>query len=47
MVAISITDKDTTAYTIPEPVHEGFSRLAVALWVALAVVMVALYVYFN
>ncbi|MBQ4388288.1 MAG: sodium/solute symporter [Prevotella sp.] len=47
MAVISLMDRDTTTYTIPAPVHEGFSRLAVGLWIALAVVMVALYVYFN
>jgi len=47
MVIVSLTDKDTTRYTIPAPVHEGFSKLAVGLWVALAVVMVGLYIVFN
>ena len=47
MVIISLTDGDKTPYTIPEPIREGFSKLAVGLWTALAIVMVALYVYFN
>ncbi|MDE7086397.1 MAG: Na+/glucose cotransporter, partial [Prevotella sp.] len=47
MVVISLTDGDGTSYEIPEPIREGWSRLATGLWVALAVVMVALYLYFN
>ena len=47
MVIISLTDKDKTHYQIPAPINEGWSRLAVALWIALAVVMVALYCFFN
>ncbi|MBQ9645493.1 MAG: Na+/glucose cotransporter, partial [Prevotella sp.] len=47
MVLISLTDRDRTTYQIPAPVREGWSRLAVGLWIALAVVMVSLYVYFN
>ena len=47
MVVLSLTDKDQTQYDIPAPVREERSRLAVALWIALAVVMVSLYVYFN
>ena len=47
MVILSLTDKDKTVYTIPAPVHEDFSKLAVGLWIALAVVMISLYVYFN
>ena len=47
MVIISLTDSDKTQYTIPEPIHEGWSKLAVSLWVALAIVMISLYVYFN
>ena len=47
MIIISLTDSDKTQYTIPEPIHEGWSKLAVSLWIALAVVMISLYVYFN
>ena len=47
MVVISLTDGDKTAYEIPAPVREGWSRLAVGLWVALAIVMVSLYICFN
>ena len=47
MVLISLTDRDRTQYEIPQPVREPVSRLAVGLWVALAVVMVALYLVFN
>ena len=47
MVIISLTRRDWTHYTIPAPVHEGVSRLAVGLWIALTVVMISLYVYFN
>ena len=47
MVVISMTDGDKTQYEIPAPVKEERSRLAVALWVALAVVMIGLYVFFN
>ena len=47
MVLISLTDKDKTEYKIPEPIHEGWSKLAISLWIALAFVMIGLYVYFN
>ncbi|MBR1546641.1 MAG: sodium:solute symporter [Prevotella sp.] len=47
MVVISLTDKDKTVYEIPAPVHENQSRLAIGLWIALAVVMIGLYIYFN
>jgi SSS family solute:Na+ symporter len=47
MAVISLTDRSQTRYSIPEPIHEGWSRLAVAMWLALAVVMVALYIFFN
>jgi SSS family solute:Na+ symporter len=47
MVIISLTDSDKTQYAIPEPIHEGWSKLAVSLWIALAIVMISLYVYFN
>jgi SSS family solute:Na+ symporter len=47
MAVISLTDKDKTQYVIPAPVREGWSKLAVTLWIALAIVMVSLYVYFN
>lgn len=47
MVIISLTDKDGTDYQIPEPIHESWSRLAVSLWIALAIVMIGLYIYFN
>ena len=47
MVIISLTDGDKTQYNIPAPVREGWSKLAVGLWLALAVVMISLYVYFN
>jgi SSS family solute:Na+ symporter len=47
MVIISLTDRDQTQYHIPEPINEGWSRLAISLWVTLAVVMIGLYIYFN
>ena len=47
MVLISLTDSDKKHYEIPAPIHEGWSRLAVVLWTALAVVMVGLYIFFN
>ncbi len=47
MAIISLTDKDTTVYTIPEPIREGWSKLAFGLWTALVVVMISLSVYFN
>ena len=47
MILISLTDSDKTRYEIPAPVKEDWSRLAIGLWVALAVVMVSLYIYFN
>ena len=47
MTAISLMDRKGTVYEIPAPVRERQSRLAIALWAALAVVMVALYIFFN
>ena len=47
MVIISLTDRDQTQYHIPEPINEGWSRLAISLWITLAVVMIGLYIYFN
>jgi SSS family solute:Na+ symporter len=47
MVLISLIDSDKKRYEIPAPIHEGWSRLAVVLWTALAVVMVGLYIFFN
>ena len=47
MILISLTDKDKTIFAIPAPIQEGFSKLAVGLWIALAVVMVSLYIFFN
>ena len=47
MVIISLTAKDKTGHEIPAPIHESQSKLAIGLWIALAVVMIGLYVYFN
>ena len=47
MIIISLTDRDKTVYKIPAPIHEGFSKMAVSLWTALAIVMISLYVFFN
>ena len=47
MIIISLTDSDKTPYTIPAPIREGWSKLAIGLWIALATVMVSLYIYFN
>ena len=47
IMIISIADKNKTRYEIPAPIHEDKSRLAIGLWIALAVVMVSLYIYFN
>jgi SSS family solute:Na+ symporter len=47
MAIISLTDSDKTQYEIPAPVREGWSKLATTLWIALAVVMICLYVFFN
>jgi SSS family solute:Na+ symporter len=47
MAIISLTDRDKTRYEIPAPVREGWSKLAIGLWIALAVVMIGLYIYFN
>lgn len=47
MVIISLTDSDKTHYHIPDPVQAPLSRLAVGLWVVLAIVMISLYVFFN
>jgi SSS family solute:Na+ symporter len=47
MAIISLTDSDDTQYEIPAPVREGWSKLATTLWIALAVVMISLYVFFN
>ena len=47
MVILSLTDKDPKQYSIPAPIREGWSKLAVTLWLILAIVMISLYVYFN
>ncbi len=47
MMIISLADKDKTRYEIPAPIHENRSKVAIGLWIALAVVMISLYVYFN
>ena len=47
MILISLTDSDKTRYEIPAPVKEDWSRLAIGLWIVLAVVMIGLYVFFN
>jgi len=47
MFIISLTDKDKTGHEIPAPIHESQSKLAIGLWIALAVVMIGLYFYFN
>ena len=47
MAVISLTDSDKTQYTIPAPIREGYSKLAIGLWTALAVVMISLYIFFN
>jgi SSS family solute:Na+ symporter len=47
MMMISLADKDKTRYEIPAPIHENKSKLAIGLWIALAVVMISLYAYFN
>ena len=47
MILISLADSDKTQYEIQAPVKEERSRLAVALWIVLAVMMIGLYVFFN
>lgn len=47
MMMISLADKNKTRYEIPAPIHENRSKVAIGLWIALAVVMISLYVYFN
>lgn len=47
MVVISLLDKTSPRYDIPQPVHEKTSKLVVVAWVLLAVVMVTLYCVFN
>ena len=47
MIIISLTDSDKTQYEIPTPVKEERSKLAISLWIALAIVMIGLYIYFN
>ena len=47
MTLISLAAKDKKQYEIPSPIHEGYSKLAISLWVALAVVMIGLYIFFN
>ena len=47
MVILSLTDRTKTEYEIPAPIHESWSKLAIGLWIALAVVMTGLYVFFN
>ena len=54
MVIISLAESYKTmvnanrpVYTIPEPIQEGWSKLATSLWIALTIVMIFLYVFFN
>jgi len=47
MVVISLIEKEKRVYDIPSPINEGWSRLAVVLWIALAIVMISLYTFFN
>lgn len=47
MAGISLADRTSTRYEIPQPVQHERSRLVVVSWTALAIVMVALYVLFN
>ncbi len=47
MAIISLTDSDKKHYEIPAPIHKEYSKLAVGLWIALAIVMICLYIYFN
>lgn len=47
MMVISLAGKNKTRYEIPAPIHENKSKLAIGLWIALAVVMISLYAYFN
>ena len=47
MAIISLTDNDKKLYEIPAPIHKEYSKLAIGLWIVLAVVMISLYIYFN
>jgi len=47
MAVISLCDKQGERYAIPEPIHEEHSKLVIALWVVLFIVMIGLYIYFN
>ena len=47
MVVISLSDKHGEIHDIPSPIHEDYSKVVIGLWVALIIVMIGLYVYFN
>ena len=47
MVVVSLMDGKGAQHDIPAPVTAKRSPMVVALWLALAVVMVSLYVFFN
>jgi len=47
MMAVSLCDKSGKEYVIPEAVRQKTSRPVIFAWTLLAVVMIALYVFFN
>lgn len=47
MAVVSLFDKKSKHYSIPKPVYGKTSMLVIIGWIALAVVMVGLYIFFN
>ena len=47
MVVISLLDRNSKVHEIPQPIRIRRSGLVIALWTALALVMVGLYLFFN
>ena len=47
MALVSLLDKKGERHAIPAPLRERSSSLVITLWIALAIVMAGLYLYFN
>ncbi|MBO4315678.1 MAG: sodium:solute symporter [Prevotella sp.] len=47
MVIVSLTDSHGECHDIPSPIREQHSKKVIALWVALILCMIGLYIFFN
>ncbi|MBR5062691.1 MAG: sodium:solute symporter [Prevotella sp.] len=47
MVIVSLTDRHGECHDIPAPIREQHSKKVIALWVALILCMIGLYIFFN